>query len=70
MSKRKSEELKLQPAGVAARTCQPVTGPSYDIVQPARRRWRRKSWADGFLTSHGTQMPLFVRSTRLFKTMG
>lgn len=39
----------------------------YDVDRGVRRRLRKETWADGFLTSNGTQIPLFVRGAQELK---
>lgn len=39
----------------------------YDVDRGARRRLRKEAWADGFLASNGTQIPLFVRPAQQLK---
>lgn len=45
----------------------PERGSNSNNDRSARRSARKEAWADGFLTSSGTQMPLFVRPAPGFK---
>lgn len=62
----KQSKPEIQSASANGRNQKGASGSGYDAGQGVRR-FRKEPWADGFLTSHGTQMPLFNRSARLFK---
>lgn len=38
-----------------------------DVERRVRRTLRKQAWADGFLTSNGVQIPLFVRPVHQLK---
>ncbi|MFY9611375.1 MAG: hypothetical protein WAU45_22535 [Blastocatellia bacterium] len=39
----------------------------YDVDREQRSSLRKEAWADGFLTSNGTQIPLFIPPAQQLK---
>jgi hypothetical protein len=65
MASRKQSSATLRDASISNYTRETTSKRLYDREQ--RRSLPRKAWTEGFLTSNGIQIPLFIRPAQQLK---
>lgn len=67
MASRKPYSARRRDANIHGDTREAGSDTHYSAERGVRRSLRREVWADGFITSNGTQIPLFVRRAQHLK---
>ena len=67
MASRKQSPATLRDASINNVSRGKTSKTLYDDDREQRRSFPRKAWTEGFLTSNGIQIPLFIRPTQQLK---
>lgn len=67
MASRKQSSATLRDASISNDTRETTSKRLYDDDREQRRSLPRKAWTEGFLTSNGIQIPLFIRPAQQLK---